>query len=63
MVSSLSRKLYKEALALEKKGHEEGRKQVALKMLREGCAVELIAQVTDLSHEEVNSLKEANPQE
>lgn len=74
MVSSLSRKLYKEALALEKKGHEEGRsegrneghtegrKQVALKMLREGCAVELIAKVTDLSREDINGLKEANPQ-
>jgi nitrogen regulatory protein PII-like uncharacterized protein len=59
MVSSLSRKLYKEALALEKKGREEGRRAIVMNMLRDGCTTEFIAKYTDMSPDEINTLREA----
>jgi hypothetical protein len=59
MVSSLSRKLYKEALALEKKGREEGRRAIVIDMLRNGCTTEFIAKYTDMSPDEINTLREA----
>jgi predicted transposase/invertase (TIGR01784 family) len=67
MVSSLSRKLYKEALALEKKGREEGRKEtqsnIAQRMLREGFDIDVVMKISGLSQEEVKTLKEANTQQ
>ena len=67
MVSSLSRKLYKEVLAHEKKGREEGRDEgreegrraIVMNMLRDGCTTEFIAKYTDMSPDEINTLREA----
>ena len=41
-------------------GRSEGREQVALNLLREGMAPEVIAEVTELSPAKIENLRRAN---
>ncbi len=45
-------------ISYEEKGKEQGKKEVALEMLRKELAVELIAEVTHMNVNEIKKLKE-----
>jgi hypothetical protein len=46
-------------ISYEEKGKKEGRKEVALEMLKEGFAINAISKVTHLAKEEIESMKKA----
>lgn len=73
MVSSISRKIYQEALAIRDEGHktgldegvkiglDEGIKQVAISMLHDGVEPHVISKYTGLSLKEIDKLKANGP--